>query len=219
MKYWVFDLDGTLVNSFAPYFQILEELMEVKLTSEQKREYIALHPTVVFANHLSQEKAPRALRILQERSESDAKSIATFGAILPTLQLLKEKGCRASIWTSRDLKSAKAIVDHLNLNSYFDHMISGECVSERKPNPEGLLKIQKMYGCSAEEMVMIGDHNHDMEAGRAANVFSVRASWHKYWDDGVCSIGNKQFQCDRSFHEWVRSITLTKGGSSTSLLQ
>ncbi|MNL87375.1 hypothetical protein D3C87_2164970 [compost metagenome] len=54
-------------------------------------------------------------------------------------------------------------------------------------------------------MVMVGDHIHDMEAGRAANVLSVRASWHGHWEEDDCVLGNKQFRSDRLFHEWVQS--------------
>jgi HAD superfamily hydrolase (TIGR01549 family) len=205
MKYWVFDLDGTLIDSFAAYFRILEELIGTKLTPQTKREYIGIHPTKILSSHLSETETAQALKVLQKRSEQDASSIVAFEAILPMLQLLKENECSMSVWTSRDLKSATAILNNLDLAKYFDYVISGECVLERKPHPEGLLRIQELYQCSAAKMVMVGDHVHDMEAAQTAKVLSVRASWHGQWDDGACSVSNKQFKCDRLFHDWIRS--------------
>lgn len=203
MKYWVFDLDGTLVDSFGPYFKILEGLLEKTLSAAEKKEFIGLHPEKILGDRLSLEQTKVALEILNEKSKTDASCINAFDAIPALLQRLTGKGKRLSVWTARDLNSAKLILENLNLNQYIDCIISGDCVALRKPHPEGLIKIQNFYDCSAHEMVMVGDHEHDMEAGQSAGVFTVRASWHQHWNDGSCRVGDKQFICDQEFFHWA----------------
>ncbi len=208
MKYWVFDLDGTLVDSFEPYFSLMEELFNFKLTDDQKKNYIAMHPALVFANHLEQDKIPAALSELQTRSERQAIDVRPFDQTHAVFSALRQNGKRIAVWTSRDYRSTELILKHTGLDQMIDHMVSGECVKQRKPNPEGLVNIQKRFECRPEDMVMVGDHEHDMLAAHQLGVFSVRASWHKHWDDGICTVANKQFSSNDKFYEWLVSTTL-----------
>lgn len=203
MKYWVFDLDGTLVDSFCPYFENLEELLGTKLSAPEKKEFIGLHPAQILIEKLGVDRAKIAIDVLAEKSKNDASRIPVFESVPALIQTLIENGKRLSVFTSRDLNSASLILQHLNLAQYFDHVISGDCVSDRKPAPEGLVKIQNLFNCQPHEMVMVGDHDHDMLAGRSAGVFTVRASWHRHWNDGLCPVSDEQFFCHKEFHDWA----------------
>ncbi len=205
MKYWVFDLDGTLIDSFGHYFSLIEEFIGQKISREEKKHYIGVHPSQIFADKLESEKVEIALKELNHRSQLDAGSISTFNSISLIFNILSKNGCRIAVWTSRDLESAKAVLEYTGLKKQVEYLISGDCVSLRKPNPEGLLKIKSLFNCDTHEMVMVGDHEHDMQAGHKTGVFSIRASWHNHWDDGECIIANKQFFCDYHFSEWVCS--------------
>jgi HAD superfamily hydrolase (TIGR01549 family) len=203
MKYWVFDLDGTLVDSFGPYFEIMAELLGEPLTRVEKQKIIGMHPSQVFSEYMPAEEIELALRELQKRSQTDATLIPTFGALKEVLAFITKQGSHVAVWTSRDLHSARAILANTGLNTYVDHLVSGDCVALKKPHPEGLQTIMAMFECESHEVVMVGDHDHDMLAGRKMDVFSVRASWHNHWDDGECMLANKQFFCDQKFSQWI----------------
>jgi HAD superfamily hydrolase (TIGR01509 family) len=203
MKYWVFDLDGTLVDSFKPYFDIVEEFLGQKITREQKKEFIGLHPAEVFGSRLSAETAKAALDALKERSERDAGLTPAFESIHNVVQHLTKNGRRVAVWTSRDFTSAKMVLEKTGLGAHIDHLVSGDCVNQRKPHPEGILKLQSLFGCEITDMVMVGDHDMDIEGGKAAGAYTVRASWHNHWDDGVCNKAHTQFFCHKEFSKWV----------------
>lgn len=205
MKYWVFDLDGTLVDSFGFYFTTVEKIMGKTMTTDERKHCVSLHASDLFKHHLGEEKAKAALLELKKINLQDTWDTQKFSAIDELLSYLKEKDCSISIFTSRDLNSAKFTVETTGLAKYIDHLISGDCVAVKKPNPEGLHRLQQLYNCTAEEMVMIGDHECDVQAGTAAGAFSVRASWHPHWEHEVCTIGHKQFHSDHQFLSWVKA--------------
>jgi HAD superfamily hydrolase (TIGR01549 family) len=206
MKYWIFDLDGTLVDSFGSYFNTVEKIMNKKMTTEERKVCVSLHPSELFAMNLSTERAKEAMLELRRIGATDAINVEKFSAIENLLIHLKERGCNISIFTSRDIVSAKITIEAMGLNKYIDHLVSGDCVSEKKPSPEGLHKLQKLYDCDFSQMVMIGDHECDMLAGTSVGVFSVRASWHKHWDHEACALADKQFLCDQDFFQWIKTI-------------
>lgn len=204
MKYWIFDLDGTLVDSFGFYFNVVEKIMNKTMSTEERKHCVSLHASDLFKHHLGEEKAKEALLELRKINVQDSWDTQKFSAVEELLSYLKSKGCHISIFTSRDLNSAKYTVEITGLKKYIDHLISGDCVSVKKPSPEGLHKLQQLYSCKADEMVMIGDHECDMEAGTTAGTFSVRASWHPHWEHDACSLAHKQFHSDQNFLAWVK---------------
>lgn len=204
MKYWIFDLDGTLVDSFGGYFSTVEKILNKTMSTEERKVCVSLHPTDLFAIHLTPEKVKEALMQLRQMDPGAVANVAKFSVIDNLFAHLKSRGCHISIFTSRDLASATLTVKGTGLHKYVDHLISGDCVSEKKPNPEGLHQLQKLYNCKYEDMVMIGDHECDMQAGTQVGAYSVRASWHTHWDHENCELANQQFHCDDKFLSWVK---------------
>ena len=56
-------------------------------------------------------------------------------------------------------------------------MISGDTLSNRKPHPDPLLKAAADLAVHTEHCVYIGDAQRDIEAGRAAGMFTMAATW------------------------------------------
>lgn len=204
MKYWVFDLDGTIVDSFHPYFEFLENYLQEPLTVELKKEYISKHPKVLLERKLSAKHAELAMRDLIDRNIKEISTIPLFHGVNEAIHQLIQNDCRVSVWTSRDIETTQVILNHTGLSSRVDHVVAGDQVLKRKPNPEGILRIQQLYNCASHEMVMVGDHEHDMLAAQSIGVKSVRASWHPHWGHDVCSLATHQFYCHHDFKNWVQ---------------
>lgn len=211
MKYWVFDLDGTLTDSFGYYFLMLEKLLEKEFSRAERKHLIGIHPSEIFKSHLSPQAADQAIKTLQEKSENDAGLIPIYKDISKVCSWLANNNHKLAVWTSRDLESAKLVLRENGIHQFFDYVVSGNCVSKRKPHPEGLEKIQKHFSCTTQEMVMIGDHDHDMEAAQIFGALPIRASWHSYWDHDSCSHAHKQFFCSSDFYQWIQSSGLNLG--------
>lgn len=205
LKYWAFDLDGTLTDSFGQYFSTLESLVEKKFSPEEKKYLIGLHPQEILAARLPAEKATQALDVLQTRSENQAHLIPTFDGMRDLCKWLKSRSHRLAIWTSRDLSSATKVINENKLSTYFDIVVSGTCVTKRKPHTEGLAKIQMYFGCEPQDIVMVGDHDHDMMAARDFGALPIRASWHSHWSHDQCDIAQEQFFNSNDFLKWTQT--------------
>src|ERR1700753_1849967 len=97
MQYWVFDLDGTLVDSFPPFFEVLEVIFQQNGKAFPKDFHLpALTESLplFFERHLGKEAVPGALHLLQEQSNADAARIKTFPGVMETIALLKSKNSK-----------------------------------------------------------------------------------------------------------------------------
>lgn len=207
MQHWVFDLDGTLVDSFSHYFAMLERIfMEHGVRFTEDLRYAALTETLdqFFAKHLGKDAVPQALADLQKHCNQDAQSIRAFDGMIPALKHLTEKGARIAVWTNRDYESAKLILEHSGLEPFAEVFVSGTCVQQRKPHPEGLLRIIDAFGCTPDSVTMIGDHEHDVAGAKSIGARAVRASWHSYWSDKACSKADLQFHRVQDFTDWIK---------------
>ena len=201
MKHWVFDLDGTLVDSFSHYFKALEGIFKqygVEFTEDLRLPALT-HPLLAFfEEHLGKAAVPAAFAKLQVHSNDDA-----FQGLDAFVRKVTENGAQVGIWTNRDLESAQLILQSTGLSRYSTICVSGDCVAQRKPHPEGLLRIIKLFGCRPDEVTMVGDHTHDVTAAKAIGARSVRASWHQYWAIEKCPHSDHQFYKTSEFEAWA----------------
>lgn len=203
---WVFDLDGTLVDSFETYFATLGEIFHARgmLFNDSLHLAALTQPLPLFLQrHLGRPAVESAMTELQERSNEDARRIRPFPGILEMIQVLSQSGARVAVWTNRDLVSADLILRHSGLSPYVEICISGTCVTDRKPHPEGLLRIMKELGSLPPSVTMVGDHEHDVLGAKSANTRAVRASWHAYWPVEKCSEAHHQFHDVAEFSRWI----------------
>jgi HAD superfamily hydrolase (TIGR01549 family) len=208
MKYWVFDLDGTLVDSFAPYFEALDHLFALvgkKFGPHLWEAALTDHLPVFFERHLGPEQVESALNELQSRSNSDAARISIFEGLEAMINHLISKNCRVAIWTNRDRESAEMILEATGLGKKTELLVSGTCVKNRKPDSEGLLRVIEHFGCEPAQVTMIGDHVYDVAAAKREGSRAVRASWHGYWNVPPCDVADLQFYDVKSFQSWVEA--------------
>lgn len=208
MRHWVFDLDGTLVDSFSAYFGTLETIFnEHGARFFPGLQYPALTERLdlFFEQHLGSRSVNTALSRLQFLSNRDAQRIQPFSGLITALHDLADQGSRIAVWTNRDRESASLILEASGLDRFAEVFISGTCVSRRKPDPEGLLTIIDRFGCDPSTVTMVGDHEHDVTAAKQVGARAVRASWHGYWTMEPCEHADHQFHSVEEFHSWLKA--------------
>ena len=206
MKYWAFDLDGTLVDSFEHFFIFMREVFNehsVAFTPDMQLTALTQSLPVFFQTHLGQDAVAPTMKRLHERSNEDAKIIKPFPGALALIERIREQGGRIAIWTNRDLTSASLILENSGLGQHIDLCVSGGCTQLRKPHPEGLQRIIDTFQCTPDQITMIGDHEYDVQAAKTVGARAVRASWHGYWTFNPCSISDHQFHQFEEFSHWV----------------
>jgi len=162
-RHWVFDLDGTLTRAVHDFALIRRELA---IPAEQD---ILGHLAVLPA---AEAAAKRAWLMAHER-ELAAASVPAPGAVA-LLRALHSAGCQLGILTRNDHALAQLTLAEIGVADLFaPEAIVGRDEAVPKPHPDGLRLHAARWGVAPSELVMVGDHGYDLEAGRAAGAMTV----------------------------------------------
>jgi phosphoglycolate phosphatase-like HAD superfamily hydrolase len=206
MKLWIFDLDGTLTDSFPVFFRSMRSIFSRRgkeISDAQLHSALGTTMPEFFALHLGAEHAAAAVRELAELSVISVNEVKPFEGIPECLELLRSRQREIGIWTARDRDSAERILASSGIGRFASHLVSGNCVTRAKPDPEGAQLTLARFSRTASESVMVGDHAHDVNAALSAGVFGVRASWNPYWPREACTIAQAQFFSVPDFARWI----------------
>lgn len=208
-KYWVFDLDGTLADSLTIHFKTLTTLFSqfnLEFTSAHEQEVLKLSANNFFSfleKNLGEENASIANDEYVKLTLESIQHIKLFDGIDHILNTLLSRGAKIAIWTARDHRAASEIIKNTGLDKYASAFISGDCVSEGKPNPEGLKNIAEKFDCTPSEMIMVGDFDSDMKAAKSFNARSVRVTWHSSVKINKCNLSDWSFSQVGKMSDWV----------------
>lgn len=209
MKHFVFDLDGTLVESFTPYFENLSRVFskyKAQFNEADIPKSLGMHSKDFMRLYVKEEDLEKAHAEMKERSNYDAQFIQPFEGIISILQMLNSKQRSTVLFTNRERKSTEMILHHSKLASFFPFYVTGDDVKNLKPSPDGLHLIADRFGWKPEDIVMIGDHEIDIHAGRAFGSHTLRVTWSPFWKDHVCNISHQQFHSTTDFEKFILNL-------------
>jgi HAD superfamily hydrolase (TIGR01549 family) len=134
-------------------------------------------PKQFFLKYFSEERSDEALSLLIQMNHDEVTDIETYDGIPELLKDLAEQA-DISIWTGRDLNTAKLLLEYHDLEKFIDRCVSRDCVPRTKPHPDGLEKILLEAKHDGDEVVMVGDHEYDILGARSAGVKAISVDWH-----------------------------------------
>lgn len=91
----------------------------------------------------------------------------------PFLTQLSEMGLRLGVATNDSEAAARAQLQRLGVAGQFDFIAGFDSGYGGKPDPAVCLAFCEHIGLSPEQVVMVGDSNHDLAAGRGAGMQTV----------------------------------------------
>ena len=181
-KMVVFDLDGTLIDT-APdliesAWQVIKEIIEVKLDYETSRKFIGKGGEYFIKKHLEYNKIelPREeldnlisqfLRIYKKNISKKSRPYPGADKLLAWLQ---ENDFIISICTNKPEELAKLVLSKLRIIDYFDEIIGGDTLSQSKPNPLPLLSLMSKFNIKPNDTLMVGDTTTDILTAKNCNV-------------------------------------------------
>lgn len=210
MKHWVFDLDGTLVDTVGHYGIKLAKIFShfgLEFTEAdlvRSKNYFDIR--AYFSLYLEEPKVSEACLILQNISIEMAPQVKAFEGIENLLNLLEAKGAHLSIWTGRDLASGKKILEHTGLERFFKSIVTCTCVNKTKPDPEGLLKLLTMTRFKNFETLMIGDHAFDIRGAKSVGVKALSVSWNELGPHPLQAESHHHFSEVSLLHKWAEAL-------------
>ena len=103
--------------------------------------------------------------------------IHPFDGTTDLLFELQSRGIRMSLATSKRRIPLERELKRFGWESLFDMYVTPDDVKATKPNPESLNVILKYFGCSPDEIVMIGDTTFDLQMAHQAGINSIAVTY------------------------------------------
>jgi len=180
-----FDLDGTLIDSapdlIAAMHRLRAELGESTIDVARVGAVVSKGGRAMLREGFPDADEARVDTLLPRFLDLYAEAIAIhtrpYAGVDALLEALERHSIPWGIVTNKPGRLARVVVAELGWASRSAALVSGDCLPQRKPDPATLLHAAKLAGVSAASCVYVGDDARDIEAGHAAGMRTVAASW------------------------------------------
>lgn len=183
----VIDLDGTLLHT-APELaesanRMLRDMGRPAVSQNLLMSYIGngiswlVKRALTGDMHAEPEAAlyDKALPIFEKHYTELLLQSKPFPGVIAGLDALQAAGFRLGCITNKVARYTEPLLKGIGLAQYFDIVLSGDSLPEKKPHPLPLLHSAQFFGVPIEKLLLIGDSLNDAVAARAAGcpVFCV----------------------------------------------
>lgn len=182
MKAIIFDFDGTLADTlpicYFAFQSVFNEFDDKDLSSEEIKAMFGPSETGIIRENLRHANKEKAIELFYEKySEYHEKLVKSNEEIDDLLRYLKDKGIKLGIVTGKARRSLDISLKLMQMENFFDVMITGDDVIKPKPDPEGVLKALSLLDVENHEAMFVGDSDADIHAGVKANVLTIGVQW------------------------------------------
>lgn len=176
-QYILLDWDGNLAKTLHLWIDALEAVLH-------ERSIVLERQTLVMAASGVTAFLTEQLQLSQDESEAIARDAGEIvRQRLPTLELypdaleilgdLKDADKKLALITSSVRSLVEPTLEKYSMQHFFDAIVCGDEVEQRKPHPEPLHKALDLLGGNQDEAIMVGDTDKDILAARNASIDSI----------------------------------------------
>lgn len=188
---FIFDLDGTLIDSLPDLVVVANKALEQMGFPCRSREeilsYVGNGALVLMRKACpagtDEETVAQAFALFKSLySEYGLALTKPYDGVIETLRYLQARGKKTAVLSNKFEGGVHDVIAHC-FDPHGSHLIDvahGERESEgipRKPDPAGLLLIMKELGVEPEKCIYFGDSAGDMTCAHAAGVYAVGCAW------------------------------------------
>ena len=197
MKAFIFDFDGVIADSVYAHFAAERDILKrfgIHFSLDQyKNEYTGMPVRQIFDKILKiHNKTANLDEIVREKIlavESNANEVKPIDGIQEILRFLKEKGYHIGLASGANRSFVNIVLKNLNLENYFEAVLTLEDSSKGKPDPDIFLKAATVLGFPPSECVVVEDGVLGMQAAKNAKMKCI----------GLVS-DNNEYPCDFTIH-------------------
>lgn len=182
IKAVIWDLDGTLINSVDHHWEAWREVMaeeQITLTFEDFVADFGKRNDEILRGRIDPQMSDsEVFRIALSKEDKYRHFIRTKGLVLLPgaqgwLAQLKAEGWRQALGTSAPRGNIDAVFDVLDIEKFFDAVMSSEQVKAGKPEPDVFLAAAAAMNVAPENCLVVEDAPAGTEAARRAGMKSL----------------------------------------------
>ena len=184
-----FDLDGTLVDTASEIAEAANRALDAHgiarrpvaeitlLIGAGTRELMLKLLARCFLEQPALAERVRTGDVLSSMDEHYAMTTGTsavpYGGCHEALADIKTIGVRLACVTNKESRHARRVLEAAQLHGYFDLVIGGDSLNEKKPHASVLHHVAAHFGVATARVAHVGDSSIDVQAARNAGV----AAW------------------------------------------
>lgn len=183
---YIWDLDGTLFDSYGAIVASLAELAAECGAADQNTEILKAVKQGSVSGYLRELSARTAAeydflyRRYREIIHIRMDEITLIPGAANTLKALTDAGARHFVYTHRG-QSTWQLLDRLGLTPFFDEIVTFEKGFKPKPSGEGIEYLVKAHRLMKDLTAYIGDRTLDIYSAKDAGVLAIL-----YLPEGTC---------------------------------
>jgi phosphoglycolate phosphatase len=187
---FIFDLDGTLVDSVSVISQILNDMRSVFLLEPinecEYKPWISLGARELIVKSLGcpEDQIEVNLNEFRRRYQiTTTPKSAIYPEVTETLNTLTSKGKTIALCSNKPEALCRKVIFEIGLTNFFKIIVGGDSVRKSKPDPEPLYYILQLLSGTSKSSIFVGDSIVDLQASRAASIPFIYYS--NGYNDGI----------------------------------
>ena len=185
IKAVVFDLDGTLANTFDDLRSSIDDMRAAyglgPISLEQMTSFINASLRGFAEGGLGGERTEEEIENAMEIYRSAyakhyLEKTCVYAGLPELLASLKEKGVRLSVYSNKMAEYVVKICKKLYGEDTFEVLMGPDGIVP-KPDPMGALIAAEKMGVAPADVAYVGDSVTDMKTGLAAGMNTIGVSW------------------------------------------
>lgn len=195
-RYYIFDLDNTLVDSRTGYeeaFKTAFNEFDIAYDPDRYDEYISTPLDLTFSAYYP--NSPCKYRdflslFINTYERTHMNGVKLFPDSKRCLKELSDRDCSIGIVSNSYVLHIESILSKLDIRDLFASVVGQDRVVFPKPDPEPVLLCLTEMDAAPKDSVMIGDSRNDILAGKNSHIDTVLIDRRRTWDIDVCANEN-----------------------------
>lgn len=210
LKGFIFDLDGTLINSLpvvhASFSSTLLKYIGREYSNKELASLFGPSEEGIFKKLFPDLWKESLQYYLDEYDRIHAQYAEPFPGVLEALSLLQERGIKLAMVSGKGPGSMEISLKHSGLKPFFEVIITGSEHGASKP--EHIKQVLKRWNYLPEDVAYVGDIAYDVKAAKEVGVLPISAIWAETAQVQKVLNMNPAFAFDNveSFIKWIKQV-------------
>ena len=174
LKTMLFDLDGTLLDSFSVHLEVFKTTFAKFGVQLSEEDFLSNYSPNWYKTYeaLGLRKENWASADALWLKEVENKTALLFPGVIESLLTLS-KYYKLGLVTSGSKVRVERDLKATGINHFFKTVVTGDDIKQPKPSPEGLELALSKLESKADEAIYIGDASADYEMAKTAGVYFI----------------------------------------------
>ena len=177
VKAILFDLDGTLADSFNAWLKVYNDsLAEFGFKTITKKQFRSHFGSPIEWDVKENFRGCTVKQVEKSYNRNFFKRtslVKLFPGAKSALKELKKKKYKIGLITGSTKAITYSLIKKFDLKKYFDLVLTMDDVKRRKPAPDVVIKACKILGVKPQNTILVGDTINDTIAGKKADCITV----------------------------------------------